>query len=448
MLKCTFFSLIVIGTCLGTLCARGAKDGEALCIQEFTPTSLAVKEDAAPIDRHALVTRHNIECNSLATTLPLGNGEFCFTADATGLQTFAGNALAHWGWHTFPGKDDLRPLNLGRLRLCHGDGSAVTKKEITAVKRTLDLWSGIQTSQFEIAGQPVRVETCADPKNDAVAVRIESPLLVRGELLVTLDFPYAWTKEEPWLGDWSQPELHTTKLTLHGQRVADFDRKVDEASYHVRLAWSAGAQLAAPAGAPHAFRLSSVGTNRLDFVCAFAAAPVTAEFPDVGKVFDESSRAWKTFWSTGGAIDLSGSKDPRCANWNGAWCSRNISPRRSRRAVGRLPKPVCSVPLCGAGGSTWRWSGGIWRISRSGTAGNAPPARSAATSASCPAPARWRRKAATRGLNGRNASARKDAALRGAAIACCSGRNRTRSSSRSWTIAATRRARRWTNGAT
>ncbi len=185
-------------------------------------TSLAAKEKAEPIDRHALVTRHNIECNLLATTLPLGNGEFCFNADATGLQTFAGNAMSHWCWHSFPGKDDLRPLNLGRLRLCHGDGSAVTKKEITAVKRTLDLWSGTQTAQFEIAGQPVRVETCVDAKNDAVAVRIESPLLARGEILVTLDFPYAWKKEEPWLGEWSQPELHTTKLTRHGQRVADF----------------------------------------------------------------------------------------------------------------------------------------------------------------------------------------------------------------------------------
>jgi hypothetical protein len=53
--------------------------------------------DAAPlkvaaesrIDRHALVTRHNISWDKLAGRLPLGNGEFCFGADATGLQTFA-----------------------------------------------------------------------------------------------------------------------------------------------------------------------------------------------------------------------------------------------------------------------------------------------------------------------------------------------------------------------
>ena len=34
--------------------------------------------------------------------MPLGNGEFCFNADGTGLQTFGGNTMAHWAWHSFP----------------------------------------------------------------------------------------------------------------------------------------------------------------------------------------------------------------------------------------------------------------------------------------------------------------------------------------------------------
>jgi hypothetical protein len=385
---------------------------------------------AAPLDRHALVTRHNIECNTLATTLPLGNGEFCFTADATGLQTFAGNAMAHWGWHSFPlpegwtpdrvpptgtfqqsrntggdnsfkDKPDIRKwmfdnphrLNLGRLRFCHADGRALATNEIHTAKRTLDLWSGIQTAQFEVGGQTVRIETCVDPKYDAVAVRIESPLLACGELLVTLDFPYASIKSEPWVGDWSKPEQHTTKLTRPGERCADFARQLDDTRYHVRLSWSAGAQLVAPTNAPnrkmvikkahyggknswmdvtekvlakirdgklsitpshgwlgdplprqakqlkltietngreetviindgatfaitprptpHEFKLVCAGTNRLEFACAFATVPVREEFPDLGKIFAENSKAWKKFWSTGGALDLSGSKDPR-----------------------------------------------------------------------------------------------------------------------------------------
>ena len=46
---------------------------------------------AAPIDRHALVSRHNPTLRAFDTGAPLsvGNGELAFTADATGLQTFA-----------------------------------------------------------------------------------------------------------------------------------------------------------------------------------------------------------------------------------------------------------------------------------------------------------------------------------------------------------------------
>ncbi|HVU38110.1 MAG TPA: hypothetical protein VHC95_07225, partial [Opitutales bacterium] len=68
----------------------------------------------APIDRHALVTRHDPVLTQFEPGSPLsvGNGEFCFTADVTGLQTFPdaynGNSaiplctMADWGWHSFP----------------------------------------------------------------------------------------------------------------------------------------------------------------------------------------------------------------------------------------------------------------------------------------------------------------------------------------------------------
>lgn len=42
------------------------------------------------IDRYALVTRHNIENSVIDSlnSLSVGNGEFAFTVDITGLQTF------------------------------------------------------------------------------------------------------------------------------------------------------------------------------------------------------------------------------------------------------------------------------------------------------------------------------------------------------------------------
>src|SRR6202042_1395659 len=71
---------------------------------------------AAPIDRHALVTRHNVGLKNFDADNPLsvGNGEFCFTVDATGLQTFPEafeqtiplGTLSDWGWHTIPNTND------------------------------------------------------------------------------------------------------------------------------------------------------------------------------------------------------------------------------------------------------------------------------------------------------------------------------------------------------
>ena len=51
-----------------------------------------------PLDREKIVARHRIRSENLDLKLPVGNGNFCFNVDGTGLQTFGGDVLAHWGW--------------------------------------------------------------------------------------------------------------------------------------------------------------------------------------------------------------------------------------------------------------------------------------------------------------------------------------------------------------
>ncbi len=301
------------------------------------------------IDRHALVTRHDIEWNDVAGKMPLGNGEFCFTADGTGLQTFGGNAMAHWAWHSFPlpagrtaadipptgtlakgriqgpdefpqDKDDLRQwmfdnphiMNLGRLRLCRAGGAEVKKNEISGLTRTLDLWSGKQTANYQIDCETVHVETSVDPTLDAVAVRIESPLVASGALQVGLDFPYPALRNRGSVGDFSKVDGHKTESTRNGKSRADFLRAVDAMTYHASLTWSDGGVLSsATNSSPHRFVLSAPGSKRLEFVLTFSSAKTPNSLPKVEKSFTATARHWKNFWSTGGAIDLSGSKDPR-----------------------------------------------------------------------------------------------------------------------------------------
>jgi hypothetical protein len=49
------------------------------------------QKTSGKIDRFTLVTRHNPTLNKfdLLSPLSVGNGEFAFTADVTGLQTFS-----------------------------------------------------------------------------------------------------------------------------------------------------------------------------------------------------------------------------------------------------------------------------------------------------------------------------------------------------------------------
>ncbi len=67
---------------------------------------------ADKIERESLVRRHNPVLTALNARSPLsiGNGEFAFTADITGLQTFPEAyeetiplcTQSQWGWHSFP----------------------------------------------------------------------------------------------------------------------------------------------------------------------------------------------------------------------------------------------------------------------------------------------------------------------------------------------------------
>lgn len=233
---------------------------------------------AGEIDRHALVTRHNIEWNDPRGESPLGNGECCFNADATGLQTFGGNTLSDWAWHSEPlppgcypsdipptgtietgriqgpmrkaaAKSALdgwmfqnpHPVNLARLRFVRPDGSALQPEQVGKISRQYNLWIGLHTSRVEVDGQTVTVETCVHPTLSLVAFRAESPLLRDGSLLVALDFacPCA-NARSPWVGDWARPEAHSSLVLSKDEQQADIRREADDSVYHAGVAWGKG----------------------------------------------------------------------------------------------------------------------------------------------------------------------------------------------------------------
>lgn len=66
--------------------------------------AVVVEAKTCAIPRQKVVQAFNVHRNASSSTTPLqvGNGNFAFGADITGLQTFSPfGILSTWGWHNF-----------------------------------------------------------------------------------------------------------------------------------------------------------------------------------------------------------------------------------------------------------------------------------------------------------------------------------------------------------
>lgn len=316
--------------------------------------------DAGPprgIDRAALVRRHNPTIRKLdpLAALSLGNGEFAFTGDITGLQTFPREyesvaplcTMSQWGWHskTLPSglyasslrltgydthgravgyqtsdegqkelytwlRENPHRLHLGRvgLRLLMPDGSEARAADVLDVEQTLDLWRAILTSRFSFTGRPVLIRTAVHPELDLLAVVVESELMREGRPGVRLAFPYG----SPGMSaaDWESANRHSTDIVSRTANSVRLRRRLDADEYSVAVEWAGRASLVRRS--EHEFLLTPSGeSHRLEFVAAFSPGPTYRALPSAAATFDASAAHWRRFWTGGGAVELAGSRDPR-----------------------------------------------------------------------------------------------------------------------------------------
>jgi hypothetical protein len=330
---------------------------------------------AEPIDRHALVSRHNVVHRTAAPEhfLQVGNGEFAYAFDITGMQTLDRtfphpiplNTMSNWGWHSFPNTGDFKyeqtlsefkvgdrtvtyadkqdgpaggyfranphRVNLARIGLwwegqSEDGATAADVADFTEIEQTLDLWTGTATSKFKFRGKDVTVTTAAHPNRDAVAFRIESKLIAAGKLGVTLRFSYPLGKWGPGADDFTKSasdeileNVAEDKSSVFAQHIMDDSNycvriqsspplKNNFADHAQRFTWpnADGAEIAfefadgktpvSDTNDPHALdKLIAEWDNRLAYSGVVAAA----------------AEHWSAFWSSGGALDLSGTDDPR-----------------------------------------------------------------------------------------------------------------------------------------
>ena len=307
------------------------------------------------IDRQELVYRHVPQVKKADPLSPfsVGNGKFAYTADITGLQTFPEfykdgiplSTQSEWGWHTIPDSNNytlesaaeywdtygrrvpyaslqnspagqwLRAnphrLHLGKIgfRLSDSGGNEIDIDRVKEINQTLDLWQGILRSSFQIEGGSVSVETACHPEMDQVSARIRSKLLGTGQIGILFEFPYgsmAWGKNP---ADWNSPDSHYSDIVAQTESSIVIKRTLDAEQYFVSIEWSGNAELVQ--SAKHSFLLTVHESDQFEFSARFSRSSPEDIVPSVEETLEASKIYWRNFWLTGGAVDLSRSRDSR-----------------------------------------------------------------------------------------------------------------------------------------
>jgi hypothetical protein len=335
---------------------------------------LLIHRSYGEIDRERILDRFHPTRNrsKYNTPMQLGNGNFAFNADITGLQTLQPfNILSGWGWHSSklpPGQSRItkrkesnlielfdcaymhrgrlrpggkspeeseRPLepshaapislaeweqrnphrfNLGRIGFLW-DGREIQEWEITNQTQTLNLTTGILVSSFIIYDLLVDVETLASPSMDAIAFSVKSDAMMNGSLNMFLDFPYPRDDlmfEAPYMGVYTEPGRHTTAIEKWGQR-AQITHKLDETTYYVNLQWYTehpASNFSKVNMQGHRYVLNITDNILTEMAIRFSQNP-EAMIPSFVDIREESKGWWKQYWSSGAFVDCTATSDPR-----------------------------------------------------------------------------------------------------------------------------------------
>ena len=312
------------------------------------------------IDRKAIVQRHNVIITKIdsLSSLSVGNGNFAFTVDATGMQSFP-DAYAKgvplgtqsvWGWHSFPNTENLKieeaqkpyelegrklsytvqlkepeqskkaveyfrvnqhRLQLGNigLEIQKKDGLLATTDDIKNINQQLDMWTGIITSSFTVDDELVKVITICHQHWDAVSFRIESSLLLENRIQIRIRFPYPNGQWKDVGNNWQNDEKHSSSVVSQYIGQAIIKRTLDTNIYYTSLNWTSGT---IKRSGNHYFLLTpSNKKNLFEFTCHFSEMKPLTILTDFTKTKSSSTLSWQKFWLSGGAVDFSQVKDKR-----------------------------------------------------------------------------------------------------------------------------------------
>ncbi|MGW0246222.1 hypothetical protein ACWDYH_06230 [Nocardia goodfellowii] len=330
------------------------------------------------IDRESVVRRHTVRLTSPDASCPVtvGNGDFAYTADITGMQTFTAfhdQAAAHaagrlavntatmttWGWHSMPNpKGYVLADAMSTYESVRGpveypdrfDMAAMFGPEIPEEFQA-GTWLHVNPHRLDLGriGLLLRPEPGAAAETDPVVLVDPRQELDLWAGAVHSVFEYA-----------GQQVRVTTAADPHDSRVAfriDSEllasRKLAvavrfpyaSAGFFQTADWSApdahrttmrsrdshgcvfdrvlddsayslrldwSQGAIEPAGSPHEFILTTAGST-LELVATFTPGGAMSTRGEFDSTHRAAAEWWQGFWASGAAVDFAGSTDPRAA---------------------------------------------------------------------------------------------------------------------------------------
>jgi len=304
----------------------------------------------AQIDRKVVLQRHNPHLTAIDTlaSLSVGNGEFAFTCDVTGLQTFHRlyrhgvplGTMAQWGWHSFPNTEHYTPQevlkpfdfrrgqdewyscqfksgrekaasdylrsNPHRLHLGIIAFDGITPDAVSDIDQTLRLYDGTIESSYLCEGQRMKVITTCDAQRDMVVARIND----KSHHPVSLHFPYPTGAHSDDACNWTDSTHHSVSVISVDDHQLIACHTLDGQSYYVRLEWQGGAH---PLLVGSSIRITPASDSWMLAVEYLPQCPSSSVRQSV--IFDRSiactTSYWHDYWDRGGIVDMSHCTDPR-----------------------------------------------------------------------------------------------------------------------------------------
>lgn len=313
------------------------------------------------INRYKVVSRHNIvntEINPL-NSLTVGNGEFAFTADITGMQSFPEfyeqgislGTMSQWGWHSFPntenftlndvykkywsGSDSVsycyqfsekegerkykasewlrqnpHRLHLGLIGLVFNNEEKIDISQITDIQQNLDLWTGILESRFKYKGEVVKITTVCHQEDDIVSFMIESEMLKKGKLKIKLQYPYpGLVKFNPGYSN-IRDSVYSSFVIFKSDKQLTIRRNLDSAEYYTNVAWEGKANTEEVES--NSYIIKPEQEENIFKICFhFSEKESQQLLPSFDETANNCRVNFEKFWKNGAAVDFSDCKDSR-----------------------------------------------------------------------------------------------------------------------------------------